>query len=1034
MTGIPASGALSYMLTGLENNQWYLVQTRAVNAYGAPAWGDGVTVTGGIFSTSSAVPLSGITVEGGDIADFAPDTTIYTVGVNNSAATPTIVATVADNGAVVSYSPDDADTETNGHQVAVEANGSATVIINVTNGTETGAYIVTVNRGRDGRKEWLASKDIYGLPAALGENKDGRGIWSDGKTLWAVNSAVSNSGLWAFDLETGGRASNADIAVGTLTHTIDGQARSVEQPWDLAGADGDIWVTSTDPLHAALGYRLDDEGVWQADDDLVNRCGSTATRSSLWVDGETIWIGEGGVLRAYRFDCETDSDGNALGSLPSLDLNLSEENEHAAGVWTDGNFWWVADREDEMLYAYDALTKQRAAAMDFDAADLAIQGAEISPWGIWSDGETMWVLDSNENIYSYRMPLSDNADLAWVRFEGVNVMGFDANQLERAVGVPNDATTGSITTKTRHSGATASNPSQDIDLSTGPATFRTTVTAQDGTTTKDYTLTVGRIPGPTTITSVEAQHTGTLTVTVSPPDAGSADDVDSCDFRIAKAPEAGDPVDWGELHLTPYSNIPCHNYKFGGLTTGDTYLARVRARNRFGTAPWPADDDVAEGTAIEVEVGPDYYYSGVAGSVIIYYIGPPTTVEGDDAVFNLRRFGDNSGTLDVNLIISEFGTNVVKSDDLGTRMVTFSANNFYKTFSISTKKNDTYSAKHPSVKMEILGPSPGGDHYTPGSPVMGGSHGGYNVMEVTVLDDEFPPGVTLEMSADDTSVEEGESATLTLTFQTQPLDEPHADAGTFTLSVTGDSGDYTLSPTEITVPASAFEQIGYDSHVGETQRGPFTATVTSTFTALEDEIAEPNEDFTISVARGTGAQTSIDLPDDLTLRILGARSSDLPEFSIRSGQGDGTLPTESDGSISFEITRPRLSMSDVRLTVRVSEDGNMIRGSRSQDRTITIGRNSTTRRIHVQLQNDGQNEAHSNITAQILGGEGYEVSPTGGSAVQQVMDDDSPNPKFSIRSGHSPLLIPTESDGPVIFEITRPGTSTSDVAITVSVD
>ena len=304
-------------------------------------------------------------------------------------------------------------------------------------------------------------------------------------------------------------------------------------------------------------------------------------------------------------------------------------------------------------------------------------------------------------------------------------------------------------------------------------------------------------------------------------------------------------------------------------------------------------------------------------------------------------------------------------------------------------------------------------------------------MEVTVLDDEFPPGVTLEMSADDTSVEEGESATLTFTFQTQPLEEPHADAGTFTLSVTGDSGDYTLSPTEITVPASAFEQIGYDPHFVETQRGPFTATFTATFTALEDGIAEPNEDFTISVARGTGAQTSIDLPDDLTLRILGARSSDLPEFSIRSGQGGGTLPTESDGSISFEITRPGTSMSDVRLTVRVSEDGNMIKGWRSQDRTITIDRNSTARRIHVQLQNDGQNEAHSNITAQILGGEGYEVSPTGGSAVQRVMDDDSPNPKFSIKSGHSPLLVPTESDGPVIFEITRPGTSTSDVALTV---
>ena len=529
--------------------RWAAFAFLAIAAVIAAHWAlPGLVWAQGVNAIPGDATLSGVLIEGEAIVDFDGDTRSYTVGVASSAAILTVAATAVYRDSTVSYKPVDADDATDGHQVAVSEGGRVRVTITVTNGTKTGIYKVAINRGRSGDKQWLASKDIYGLPAALDKKRYGRGIWSDGATLWAVNSAGPSSVLRAFDLETGARRSSDDIAIGTLMHTVGGQARSIEQPWGVAGMaavpdrDGGIWVLSTRSLIAAQGYSRDRENDdWQANDELVNRCvGQLGTKiRGLWTNGEMLWVGVDDSqprVAAYRVGCDG---GGPVPSEGFYDLD-QEGNDAPTGIWADGEHIWVADSQDRMLYAYDMVTKQRVTSKEFGWKDLRADGNPVNPWGIWSNGRTMWVMDNSEYIYSYRMPVSDNTDLGSVRFDGVPVLQLDLSRAQGTVGVPNDATSGTLTVTPRHFRAQASETSGSISVASGTDTFTTTVTAQDGTMTKDYTLTVGRVPGGTT-PSINLQPYGrVLTVGWSAPADAGTSGVTSYEIHYARAPDGAD--------------------------------------------------------------------------------------------------------------------------------------------------------------------------------------------------------------------------------------------------------------------------------------------------------------------------------------------------------------------------------------------------------------------------------------------------------------------------------------------------------------
>ena len=429
------------------------------------------------------------------------------------------------------------------------------------------------------------------------------------------------------------------------------------------------------------------------------------------------------------------------------------------------------------------------------------------------------------------------------------------------------------------------------------------------------------------------------------------------------------------------------------LTNGQEYKFEVRAVNSEGPGNAASVQDVPFTRMIATF--PSCWYCVILGRNY-------SLDEGENAEFILRRFSSDEA-LTVTLMVTEASDHgsIIAEEELGKRKVTFPQGWNYKSVWIPTIGDDTYDAHgdiHPSVTMWLL---PGHGYAVP-PLIMGSPSSPYAALTVTVRDDDFPSDVTVTSTAGRTTIEEGQSTTLTFTFTS--TFKPHADAGTFTVNVTGeDTADYTITSSEITVPQSAFERVGYDSRLESSRSIPYTAKATVTFTAIDDGDGEEAEDFTVSLAKGDGAQESIVLPGDLNLTIA---KSDLPEFRIRSPYSDDTVKTESDGQIAFEITRDAPSTSVQPLRIRVSQSGNMIDGHmRPSTRTINIGPEVTTRHIYVSLKNDNRYERHSTITATILDDPGFIVSPTHGSAQVEVQDDDFPRGvQLSVEADRTTLM------------------------------
>ena len=84
-----------------------------------------------------------------------------------------------------------------------------------------------------------------------------------------------------------------------------------------------------------------------------------------------------------------------------FDTLVAAGNNRPKGIWSDGTIMWVADWDDDKIYAYDLRTKSRRPGEDFDTL---LAAGNNNPEGIWSDGVTMWVADNDDDkIFAYDM-------------------------------------------------------------------------------------------------------------------------------------------------------------------------------------------------------------------------------------------------------------------------------------------------------------------------------------------------------------------------------------------------------------------------------------------------------------------------------------------------------------------------------------------------------------------------------------------------------------------------------------------------------
>ena len=118
--------------------------------------------------------------------------------------------------------------------------------------------------------------------------------------------------------------------------------------------------------------------------------------TGIWSDGTIMWVADSDddKLYAYKMSDRTPD--------PSKDLTLAAENNDSTDIWSDGTTMWVADTVDAKLYAYALASRTYV-----PAKDLTLAAENTWARGIWSDGTTLWVpnLDfiSGSKLYAYSL-------------------------------------------------------------------------------------------------------------------------------------------------------------------------------------------------------------------------------------------------------------------------------------------------------------------------------------------------------------------------------------------------------------------------------------------------------------------------------------------------------------------------------------------------------------------------------------------------------------------------------------------------------
>ena len=246
------------------------------------------------------------------------------------------------------------------------------------------------------QREWIQDEDFALHP----ENADPRSIWSDGETLWVGDDAAAK--VFAYRLwddpgteasEYGTRDPGMDVpALGLEDYYVTGHgARLYVAEHSRYGASRDVFgydltdltrAEDRDFVYGGLnvaggvlivrGMATDGRHMWITDttshahafrlvddpetpEDEYGRPDTSRKLTipgrgqlrGLFTDGRTMWGVRFGsndsAVRSVKL-----SDGTEAG----YDFPLHEDNDHAYGIWSDGETFYVVDADDAMIYTY----------------------------------------------------------------------------------------------------------------------------------------------------------------------------------------------------------------------------------------------------------------------------------------------------------------------------------------------------------------------------------------------------------------------------------------------------------------------------------------------------------------------------------------------------------------------------------------------------------------------------------------------------------------------------------------------------------
>ncbi len=186
---------------------------------------------------------------------------------------------------------------------------------------------------RDGTRD--SSEDFDTLQGA--GNTDVEGIWSDGTTMFVVDS--DDDKLYAYTVSTKAHDSGKDITLSSFNDEprgIWGNADTIWVSHDGTGTDNKIFA-----YQRSNGNRDSDKDFDTLDD------AGNADVEGIWSDGTTMWVADSSDNKLFAYEMSD------MSQDPDKDVDLVSENDDPRGVWGEGDFLYVVDGTDDKLYRYD---------------------------------------------------------------------------------------------------------------------------------------------------------------------------------------------------------------------------------------------------------------------------------------------------------------------------------------------------------------------------------------------------------------------------------------------------------------------------------------------------------------------------------------------------------------------------------------------------------------------------------------------------------------------------------------------------------
>ena len=246
---------------------------------------------------------------------------------------------------------------------------------------------------------------------------------------------------------------------------------------------------------------------------------------------------------------------------------------------------------------------------------------------------------------------------------------------------------------------------------------------------------------------------------------------------------------------------------------------------------------------------------------------------------------------------------------------------------------------------------------------------------ITIGDDDNAP--VLSVAVNNASIAEA-AGTSTLTVSTGS-GSTFEDDQTIALARSGTAmvgDDYTMGSISLTLPAGV---------------GHVASEVTTTITAVQDRIDEPDETILIDADRVTGSSTSVDVGTRQTVTITDDDQAALTIADAAANEGD---------DITFTVTLDPVSSREVTVgyaTSVASGDTAVQADFTANSGTLTFAAGDSSKTFTVATAEETTIEPNETFTVTLSGASGATL-PADATATGTITDDDSPQVSISVNN------------------------------------